>query len=34
MGRVKYDTDSYNQSLEEAIENGDVTIDTWADENE
>ncbi len=34
IGKVKYDTDSYNQSLEEAIENEDIHIDTWADENE
>ena len=34
LGKVKYDTDSYNQSLEEAIENEDIHIDTWADENE
>ena len=34
MGKVKYDTDTYNQSLEDAIENGDIEIDTWADENE
>ena len=34
VGKVKYDTDSYNQSLEEAIENEDIHIDTWADENE
>ena len=29
MGRVVYDTDTYDQSLEDAKENGDVTIDTW-----
>ena len=34
MGKVKYDTDTYNQSLEDAIENGDIEIDTWADEDE
>ena len=34
LGKVKYDTDSYNQSLEEAIEHEDIHIDTWADENE
>ena len=34
LGKVKYDTDTYNQSLEEAIENEDIHIDTWADENE
>jgi len=34
VGKVKYDTDSYNQSLEEAIENEDIHIDTWADEDE
>ena len=34
IGKVKYDTDSYNQSLEEAIENEDIHIDTWADEDE
>ena len=34
LGKVKYDTDSYNQSLEEAIENEDIHIDTWADEDE
>ena len=34
IGKVKYDTDTYNQSLEDAIENGDIEIDTWADENE
>ena len=28
------DTDTYDQSLEDAIENGDIEIDTWADENE
>jgi len=34
VGKIKYDTDTYNQSLEDAIENGDIEIDTWADENE
>ena len=34
LGKVKYDTDSYNQSLEEAIEAQDIHIDTWADEDE
>ena len=34
LGKVKYDTDSYNQTLEEAIENEDIHIDTWADEDE
>ena len=34
IGKVKYDTDSYNQSLEESIENEDIHIDTWADEDE
>ena len=34
MGKVKYDTDTYNQSLEDAIDNGDIEIDTWADEDE
>ena len=34
LGKVKYDTDTYNQSLEEAIENEDIHIDTWADEDE
>ena len=34
IGKVKYDTDTYDQSLEDAIENGDIEIDTWADENE
>ena len=34
MGKVKYDTDTYDQSLEDAMENGDIHIDTWADENE
>ena len=32
--KVKYDTDSYNQTLEEAVEAEDIHIDTWADENE
>ena len=34
MGKVKYDTDTYNQTLEEAIEAEDIHIDTWADEKE
>ena len=34
IGKVKYDTDTYNQSLEEAIENEDIHIDSWADEDE
>ena len=34
MGKVKYDTDTYDQSLEDAMENGDIHIDTWADEDE
>ena len=34
MGRVVYDTDTFDQSIEEAKENGDVTIDTWVEEKE
>ena len=34
MGRVVYDTDTYDQSLEEAKENGDVTIDSYEPEKE
>ena len=34
MGRVMYDTDTFDQSIEEAKENGDVTIDTWVEEKE
>ena len=34
IGKVKYDTDTYNQTLEEAVEAQDIHIDTWADENE
>ena len=34
MGKVKYDTDTYNQTLEEAVEAEDIHIDTYADENE
>ena len=34
IGKVKYDTDTYNQTLEEAIEAQDIHIDTWAEENE
>ena len=29
MGRVVYDTDTFDQTLEEAQENGDVTIDSY-----
>ena len=34
MGRVVYDTDTYDQTLEEAKENGDVTIDSYEEEKE
>ena len=34
MGKGKYDTDTYNQTLEEAVEAEDIHIDTYADENE
>ena len=34
MGKVKYDTDTYNQTLEEAVEAQDIHIDTWAAEDE
>ena len=34
IGKVKYDTDSYNQTLEEAVEAEDIHIDSWADEDE
>ena len=34
IGKVKYDTDSYNQTLEEAVEAEDIHIATWADEDE
>ena len=34
IGKVKYDTDTYNQTLEEAIEAEDIHIHTWAEENE
>ena len=34
IGKIKYDTDSYNQTLDEAVENADIHIDTWADEDE
>jgi len=34
MGRVVYDTDTYDQSLEDAKENGDVTIDSYESEKE
>ena len=32
MGRVVYDTDTYDQTWEEAQENGDVTIDSYEPE--
>ena len=34
MGRIVYDTDTYDQSLEDAKENGDVTIDSYEPEKE
>ena len=34
IGKVKWDTDSYNQTLEEAKENLDIHIDSWAEEDE
>ena len=34
IGKVKWDTDTYNQTLEEAIEAQDIHIDTYADEDE
>jgi len=34
LGKVKYDTDSINQTLEEAIEAEDIHIDSWAAEDE
>ena len=34
MGRVVYDTDTYDQSLDDAKENGDVTIDSYEPEKE
>ena len=34
IGKVKWDTDTYNQTLEEAIEAEDIHIDTYADEDE
>ena len=34
IGKVKYDTDNINQTLEEAIEAEDIHIDTWAAEDE
>jgi len=34
LGKVKYDTDTYNQTLEEAVEAEDIHIDTWASEDE
>ena len=33
IGKVKYDDDNINQTLEEAIEAEDIHIDTWAEEN-
>ena len=30
LGKVKYDTDNINQTLEEAVEAEDIHIDTWA----
>ena len=34
MGRIVYDTDTYDQSLEDAKENGDMTIDSYEPEKE
>ena len=34
LGKVKYDDDNINQTLEEAIEAEDIHIDTWAAEDE
>jgi len=34
LGKVSYDTDTYNQSLEEAEENEDIHIDTYAEEKQ
>jgi hypothetical protein len=34
IGKVKYDDDNFNQTFEEAVENEDIHIDTWADEDE
>ena len=34
LGKVKYDTDNINQTLEEAVEAEDLHIDTWAAEDE
>ena len=34
LGKVKYDTDNINQTLEEAVEAEDIHIDTWAAEDE
>ena len=34
LGKVKYDTDTINQTLEEAIEAEDIHIDSWAAEDE
>ena len=34
MGRVVYDTDTFDQSLDDAKENGDVTIDSYEPEKE
>ena len=34
MCKVKYDVENYHQTFEDAKENGDIHIDTWADEHE
>ena len=34
LGKVKYETDNINQTLEEASEAEDIHIDTWAAEDE
>ena len=34
IGKVMYDTDTYNQTLEEAVEAEDIHINTYADELE
>ena len=34
IGKVKYDDDNINQTLEEAIEAEDIHIDSWASEDE
>ena len=34
IGKIKYDTDTYNQTLDEAVEAEDIHTDTWADEDE